>query len=194
MTTDVTDPGARITNPPATRSRQLLGRRGVRLALGILLVIAVGIGAYVLSSSLSSSSVPAASVTPLRPPGGVVGPGPGRSGAPGPGAAGSRPIAVGAVASIGSNSFTLTSRAGTTVTVTVSTSTTYVGAAGFSAVKVGDRVAVIGTSTNSKEIAASRVLIGVGGRGFGGDGPLGGGGNPSFGGNGAAGGGSPSAL
>ncbi len=181
MTTDVLDPTADSTRPPGSSGRRRFGRHGVRLGLSVLLVIAVGVGAYLLSSSLSSSASP---VVAQRGPSGAGGLTPGRFGGPGSGAAGARPTAFGTVASVGSHSFTLTSRASTTLTIRVSTSTTYTGGTGLSAVTVGDRVAVIGTSVSSDEIDASQVLIGVGGRGFAGNGGgNGAGGSPGFGGN-----------
>ena len=92
---------------------------------------------------------------------------------------GTPPAAFGTVASVGTDTFTLTAHDGTKVTVDVTSSTTYadpsVTSASFADVKVGDHVAVFGTDT-SNTVAATKVAIGGpggpggpgGGRGFGG--------------------------
>jgi hypothetical protein len=103
-------------------------------------------------------------------------------GQPGPG--GTPPAAAGKVASIGTDSFTITDRSGTTVTVDVSSSTTYedrsVTSASLSTLKVGDFVAVAGTSS-SGTVTATSVMIGGPGGPRGPEGPegLGGPGGPA---------------
>ena len=76
---------------------------------------------------------------------------------------GTPPAAFGTVASIGTDTFTLTSRDGTKVTVDVSATTTYVDPSvtspTFSDVKMGDHVAVFGTDT-SNTVTATKVAIG----------------------------------
>jgi hypothetical protein len=73
------------------------------------------------------------------------------------------PAAAGTVESVGTNTFTLKGRNGTTVTVDVSSSTTYrdgkVTSPRFSDVTVGEMVSVEGTTT-SGVVTATRVPIG----------------------------------
>ena len=88
---------------------------------------------------------------------------------------------MGTVASVGTNTFTLSTREGTTVTVDVGSSTTYaefgVNSASIADVKVGTHVAVFGTDS-SNAVTATKVGIasanggpgGPGGRGGPGDG------------------------
>lgn len=68
---------------------------------------------------------------------------------------------------MGSNTFTLKGRSGTTVTVDVSSSTTYkdgkVGSPTFANVTVGEMVSVEGT-TAAGVVTATSVEIGFGGR------------------------------
>jgi len=107
---------------------------------------------------------------------------PSHAGYPGDHAAfgGTPPAAFGTVASVGSNTFTLTTHDATTVTVHVSSSTTYVDPSvtspTFSTIKVGDHVAVFGTDT-SDTVTATKVAIG-GPDGHGGPGGHGGKGGP----------------
>jgi hypothetical protein len=92
--------------------------------------------------------------------------GPGAPG--GPGGSGPRggtpPATFGTVASVGSNTFTVTAHDGTTVTVDVSSSTTYrefgVTSASIADVKVGTQVAVFGTETGNT-VTATTVGIGA---------------------------------
>lgn len=88
---------------------------------------------------------------------------------------GNPPAAMGKVTSVGTNTFTLTTRDGTVVTVNVGGSTTYkergVTSAAFANVTTGERVAVFGTDS-SNTVTATSVLIG--GPGEGGPGPFGG--------------------
>jgi hypothetical protein len=92
--------------------------------------------------------------------------------------AGARQGVFGTVASVGSGSFTLTTRAGTTVTVNVTSTTTFKDPSSSSAsladVTVGQHVAVTGTDT-SNTVAATAVFIGGtrSGRGFRGHGAWG---------------------
>jgi hypothetical protein len=86
----------------------------------------------------------------------------------GDGRAGTRPAVFGTVATVGTNSFTVTTRSGSTVTVDVSDATTYrdqdATSPSVANVKVGEMVAVSGTET-SGTVAATSVGIGsFGGR------------------------------
>jgi hypothetical protein len=75
------------------------------------------------------------------------------------------PAVAGTVESVGTGSFTVKDRAGTTVTVDVTSSTTYkdagVASPTIADVTVGERVAVQGT-TASGTVTATSVLIGGG--------------------------------
>jgi endonuclease YncB( thermonuclease family) len=136
----------------------------------------------------SADVVTATSVAIGEPPSG----GPGGNG---PG--GSPPAAVGTVASVGTGTFTLTTKDNTTVTVNVGTTTTYrdagVTTPTLANVTVGENVAVFGTDTADVVTATSVALGeppsgGPGGHGPGGPGgPEGPGGPPpSGGGNGSS--------
>jgi hypothetical protein len=74
------------------------------------------------------------------------------------------PTAAGKVASVGTDSFTITTRAGATVTVDVGSSTTYrdakVTSATLADVTVGEQVAVVG-SESSGTVTATSVMIGM---------------------------------
>jgi len=78
---------------------------------------------------------------------------------------GTPPAAAGTVESVGTNTFTLKGRNGTTVTVDVSSSTTYrdgkVTSPRFTNVTKGEMVSVEGTTT-SGVVTASSVSIGLG--------------------------------
>jgi len=80
---------------------------------------------------------------------------------------GTAPAAAGTVESVGTNTFTLKGRNGTTVTVDVSSSTTYkdgkVTSPTFANVTKGEMVSVEGTTT-SGVVTATSVSIGFGGR------------------------------
>ena len=79
---------------------------------------------------------------------------------------GTRPATVGTVESVGTNTFTLKGRNGTTVTVDVSSSTTYrdgkVASPTFAKVTKGEMVSVEGT-TAAGVVTATSVQIGFGG-------------------------------
>ncbi len=126
----------------------------------------------------TSDVVTAASVAIGNPPGG------GGKGVPGEFPGGSPPAAMGTVASVGSNTFTITTKDDTTVTVNVSSTTTYRDAGESSPtladVTVGQHVAVFGTETSDVVTAAS-VAIGnpPGGGGKGGPGGFPGGPPPA---------------
>ena len=79
--------------------------------------------------------------------------------------AGVRPVAAGKVTALGSNSFTITDRAGSSLTVGVTTTTTYVerGVTSpvFGDIKVGDFVALSGTITGTT-VNATNVHFGTG--------------------------------
>jgi len=92
----------------------------------------------------------------------------GSTAAPTPGSAhfgqrGTHPGAGGTVATVGTTSFTLTDRQGTTVTVDVSSATTYVDpgttSPSLADVKVGNHVFAVGTAA-SGTVTATKVFIG----------------------------------
>ena len=127
----------------------------------------VTVGEHVAVFGTDTSNVVTATSVAIGDPtsGGKRGPdGPG-----GPG--GSPPAAMGTVASVGDNTFTLATRDKTTVTVNVSSTTTYrdpsVTSPTLANVTVGEHVAVFGTDT-SNVVTATSVAIGdppSGGRG-----------------------------
>ena len=153
---------------PNLRQRR---RRGLRLttAAAVALGLAVGGGAVANASGSGSST---STTTPGAPSWHGFG--------------GTPPAAFGTVATVGANTFTLTTHDGTKVTVDVNSSTTYmefgVTAPTVADVKVGTQVVVFGTDT-SNTVAATKVGIGgphgtdggAGGSGDGdGHGPMGG--------------------
>ena len=124
-------------------------RRGVRVttAAAVALGLALGGGAIAGATSSSTPSGTSGSSTHTgQPPFG-----------------GTPPAAVGTVKSVGSDTFTITSRDNTTVTVNVGTTTTYfdqgVTSPTFANVTVGEHVAVFGTDT-SDTVTATKVAIG----------------------------------
>lgn len=148
-TTSGSDPAGTI-DPVAKKGRS----RGVRVtyAAAVALGLAVGSGA-IAGAATGGSSTTTTPTTPTAPDG------PGWHG----GFGGSPPAAVGEVATVGTNTFTLASRGNVTVTVQVTATTTYVdptvSSPTFATVKVGDHVAVFGTDT-SNTVAATRVAVG----------------------------------
>jgi hypothetical protein len=122
--------------------------------------VVVGVHVTVLGST-SGGTVTATRVTI-----GVAGPAGGSVPAPGGGFAGpssgARPAAAGTVQSVGTNSFTLTTRSNTTVTIDVSSSTAYVdrsvSPASLANVTAGELVIAFGT-TSAGTVAASQVII-----------------------------------
>ena len=134
-------------------------RRSVRITSAAALALGLAVGGGAIANAATSTS------TSTQPSASGVGPhsdgpgGPGRFGRFG----GTPPAAMGTVASVGTNSFTLTARDGTTVTVDVGSSTTYldhdVTSPSIADVKVGDHVAVFGTS-NAGTVTATKVAIG----------------------------------
>ena len=118
-------------------------------------------------------------ITATRVAGGFGGfGGAGRGGSPG-----GQPGAFGSITAIGSNSFTISSRGGTTETVDVSSATTYASSSGalsgLSALKTGEDALVQGTTSGSVVNATAVRVIQPGtggGGGFGGGGFGGGGG------------------
>ena len=147
--------GAQGHNPLRALDRR---RRGVRVtyAAAVALGLAIGGGAVAGAATGSSTSTTA-------PTNHADGPGGGHGFGGGPGMGGTPPAAFGTVASLGTDTFTLTDRDGTKVTVDVTGSTTYVDpsvtTATIADVKVGDHVAVFGTDT-SNTVAATKVAIG----------------------------------
>jgi len=125
-------------------------RRGFRVtaAAAVALGLAVGGGAMANAATSGSSSSTTAPSTHF---GGHDGFG------------GTPPAAMGKVAKVGSNTFTLTNRDGTTVTVDVGSTTTYldrgVTSPSFTDVTVGAQVAVFGTDT-ADTVTATKVAIG----------------------------------
>ncbi|HEY5097588.1 MAG TPA: hypothetical protein VII46_06035 [Acidimicrobiales bacterium] len=157
-------------------------RRGVRVtsaaAIALGLALAGGAVAGATTSTPSSTSSGPSTADHRRPMGG------------------SPPAAVGTVASVGSDSFTLTAQDSTTVTVNVGTATTYrdagVTTPTLANVTVGEHVAVFGTDT-ANAVTATGVAIGdPPGGGPGGHGPGGPGGPEGHGGPPPSGGGNGS--
>ncbi len=166
--TDAQTPGTRTGSDPVASFSQRR-RRGVKVttAAAVALGLALGGGAMAAAATPSSSSSGSASGStghPGRPPGG-----------------GTPPVAVGTVKSVGTDTFTLTTRDGTVVTVDVGKTTTYrdpgTTTSTFADVTVGEHVAVFG-SESSDTVTATSVGIGnppagglPGGSGPGGRGP-----------------------
>ena len=146
-------------------------RRGLRRA-----------GVATAAIGLSLGSIGAAGIAGATVPAGTSPPSQG---------AGQMPAAAGTVASVGTSSFTLTTKSNTTVTVDVSSSTTYrakSSGASLADVTVGAHVAVVG-STSGSTVQANYVLIGLTSCG-----PWGGGANGAAGGPGGGMMGSPPAA
>ncbi len=161
-----------VANPLPNRSQRRHRAFRVTTAAAVALGLAVSGGAIANAASTGS---PTSTSTPGAP-GGPGGHSP---------FGGTPPTAMGTVASVGTNTFTLTTHDGTTVTVDVSSTTTYldrgVTSPTLSDVKVGDHVAVVGTDS-SNTVTATKVAIG-GPNGPGGHGGPGGpGGHDGFGG------------
>ena len=141
-------PGTEV-DPPATLDKR---RRGVRVTYvaAVALGLAIGGGAVAGAASGSTSSTTPTSSS-ADGPGGYFGFG------------GTPPAAFGTVASVGANSFTVTTHDGTKVTVDVSGTTTYVDSAvttpSLADVKAGDHVAVFGTDT-AGTVTATKVAVG----------------------------------
>ncbi len=131
-------------------------RRSVRITSAAALALGLAVGGGAIANAATSTS------TSTQPPASEMGPhsdGPGGMGRFG----GTPPAAMGTVASVGTDSFTLTARDGTTVTVDVGSSTTYldhdVTSPSLADVKVGDHVAVFGTDS-AGTVTATKVAIG----------------------------------
>ena len=152
-----------VANPLPNRSQRRHRAFRVTTAAAVALGLAVSGGAIANAASTGS---PTSTSTPGAP-GGPGGHSP---------FGGTPPTAMGTVASVGTNTFTLTTHDGTTVTVDVSSATTYldqgVTSPTLSDVKVGDHVAVFGTDS-SNTVTATKVAIGGPG-GHDGHGPFGG--------------------
>lgn len=143
-------------NPfPNQRQRR---RRGLRITTAAAVAVGLAVGGGAVANAASSGA--STSTTAPADPAGHDGFG------------GTPPAAVGTVASVGTNSFTLTGRDGTAVTVDVSSTTTYVDPAvtspSLADVKVGAHVAVFGADS-SNTVTATKVAVGgpggPGGRG-----------------------------
>ena len=166
------DPASGV-DPFATLDKR---RRGVRVtyAAAVALGLAIGGGAIAGAATGSTSST----TPPSNSAGGPAGHF---------GFGGTPPAAFGTVASVGVDTFTVTTRDGTKVTVDVNGATTYmdpsVTTPSFTDVKVGDHVAVFGTDSSNTVTATSVALGGPGGPGGpGGNGPGGFGAHRAFGG------------
>lgn len=163
-----TGPAAADADPfPNLRGHR---RRGLRVTTAAAVALGLAVGGGAVANAAGTGSTPSTSA-----PGAPFGH---------DGMHGTPPAAVGTVASVGTNTFTLTGRDGTTVTVDVGSTTTYrevgVTSATIADVKVGSHVAVFGTESGST-VTATSVGIGMpggpggpGGPGDGdGDGPMG---------------------
>ena len=126
-------------------------RKGLRVATtaGMALGLTV-VGAGAAGAATNGTGSPHAHHTGM----------PGSNGSNGRG----RPAVSGTVATVGANSFTVTTRSGSTLTVDVTDATTYrdpgVTSPSFANVKVGETVVVFGTET-SGTVAATSVGIGT---------------------------------
>lgn len=139
------------TGPDPLSSLSQKRRRGVKVtaAAVVALGLALGGGAVAGAASTPSSTSSSSSGSSTHP------------GGPPPG--GSPPAVVGTVESVGTDTFTVTTRDGTTVTTNVGSTTIYrdpgVTSPTIADVTVGEHVAVFGTDT-SDTVAATSVLIG----------------------------------
>ena len=134
-------------------------------------VVAAAMAGAVIGLSISLATTPSATQTRL--PIGTFGPGrvlPG--GSPGFGiGAGSRAGTSGTVDSVSTSSFTMTNTSGSRATVDEQPSTSYRSgrtSATSSAVVIGDRVLVIGSTAGSTIIATEVIVLPAGGFSFGG--------------------------
>jgi Domain of unknown function (DUF5666) len=129
------------------------GRRS-RVKLKIATATALGLGLAGGAAALAGATTGSAQSSS---------PAPGEGMPPGPGG-GAPPAAVGTVQSVGSDSFVITTKDGSSVTVDVSSSTTYrdkdVSAATLANVTVGETVAAFGT-LSSGVVTATSVGIGM---------------------------------
>ncbi len=162
------DPAWGASDGPSPRRR-----RGVRVTTAAVVALGLAIaGGAVAGAASSATSSPSGNSS------GQTRPAPPRGGKP--------PTAGGTVKSVGTDTFTLTTRDGSTVTVDVGSSTTYrdpsVSSPSFADVKAGEHVAVVG-SESSSTVTATTVLIGnpPGGGRCASGGPAGMGGNQSNG-------------
>jgi hypothetical protein len=145
---------ATVTDPSAIVGKR---RRGVRVTYAAAIALGLAIGGGAMAGAATGSN---SSTTP--PANHADGPG----GHPGFGR--TPPAAFGKVASVGSDTFTVTGHDGTTVTVIVTGTTTYldpgVTTPTLADVTVGAHVAVFGTDTNNT-VTATQVGIGPDGSG-----------------------------
>ncbi len=141
-------PARRIPTRPGPGVRRW--GRVPRLAAASAAMVALSLGGATVAGATSSSAGSKAS-SAAHPAGGPPG-------------TGSPPTAAGKVTAVEADSFTLTTRTGTTVTVEVGSSTSYqdpkVTSPTLADVTVGEQVAVVGTET-SDTVTATRVMIGV---------------------------------
>jgi hypothetical protein len=136
-------------DPYATHKRR---RRGVRVTYAAAVALGLAIGGGAIAGAATGSNTSTTQPSDHTEGSGEHG-----------GFGGTPPAALGTVASVGTSTFTLTSRYGTKRTVNVSGTTTYldpgVTTPSFTDVKVGDHVAVFGTDTNNT-VAATTVAVG----------------------------------
>ena len=165
------DPSANAVPSPAPARRWAERSRLTKSAAALAVVLMAGAGTTAVAQAATTSHSPK---TVASAPAGQ------RRGQPGPGGMwghGTPPAAAGTVESVGTGSFTLQGRDGTTVTVDVTSSTTYkdqkATSPSFANVTVGEMVSVQGT-TASGVVTATSVTIGSGfGGGFGGGSTMG---------------------
>lgn len=138
------------------------------MVAGVLAVTTVALAAALATSGGSTTTAAAAGNLPGASAGAGAGAGAPFGGGFG-GGTGTRPAVFGTVASVGSDSFTVSSpQSGQTYTVNEQSSTTYrstTGTASASDVAVGDRVAVAGTTSGTTVTATSVVILPAGGFG-----------------------------
>ena len=159
------DPSANAVPSPAPARRWAERSRLTKSAAALAVVLMAGAGTTAVAQAATTSHSPK---TVASAPAGQ------RRGQPGPGGMwghGTPPAAAGTVESVGTGTFTLQGRDGTTVTVDVTSSTTYkdqkATSPSFANVTVGEMVSVQGT-TASGVVTATSVTIGSGSGGFGG--------------------------
>jgi hypothetical protein len=135
-----------------SHTTRLVRRRAIRIAstAGLALGLSAGVAAAAGASTAGTTTAHSAAS--------------GQHHAHGTTANGGSAAAVGTVASVGTDSFTLTTKAGATVTVDVTSSTSYkdqgVTSPSLADVTVGETVAAFGTES-SGTVTATSVSIGV---------------------------------
>ena len=155
------------------RVRTRRRRKAFRVATAAGLAVALSAGGAAVAGATTTQSNGAHSQPSRQRPTGEMPPN-----------GGSPPAAVGTVATVGTDTFTLKTKDGTVVTVNVTSSTTYrdrgVTSPTLANVTVGETVAAFGTDT-SNTVSATSVDIGAPGGPGGPGGPAGPGGPPPAG-------------